>query len=49
MAKTSNVKRKLLSEIADFPDDKLREEVVDFAEYLKTKVKHSRSTEAVRP
>ncbi len=47
MTKPSTLKRKLLIEIADFPEDELKE-VVDFVGYLKTKVKHVRSTEAVK-
>lgn len=47
MAKASNLKRKLLIEIADFPDDKLKE-VVDFVGYLKAKVEQAKSTREPR-
>lgn len=42
MAKTSSLKRKLLTEIADLPEDKLQE-VIDFVGYLKAKAEEAKS------
>lgn len=42
MAKISSLKRKVLSEIANLPEDKLQE-VIDFVGYLKAKAKEAES------
>ena len=42
MAKISRLKRKLLSEIADLPEEKLQE-VIDFVGYLKAKAEEAKS------
>lgn len=42
MAKTSSLKKKLLVEIADLPDDKLQE-VIEFVGYLKAEADEAKS------
>lgn len=47
MAKTSRLKKKLLVEIADLPEEKLQE-VIDFVGYLKAKAEEAKSRKGAK-